>query len=130
VNHTKEPWIFGEYGHIRGDDKGLFGIDVQGFSLAGSELAKENARRIVASVNACAGISTESLERFNEQHKPKNGFGLHRESMLEAQRDELLEELKIASGLIKEICRERGIPRPEYSLTRMDSAIAKCEAQS
>ena len=35
----------------------------------------------------------------------------------------LFEELVIARGLIKEICKERGIPEPKASLMRMEKAI-------
>ncbi|HCL5132382.1 TPA: hypothetical protein N2F35_000300 [Salmonella enterica] len=45
---------------------------------------------------------------------------------MEAQKDmvaTLLEELVIARGLIKEICRERNIPVPNASLQRMEKSI-------
>ena len=58
---------------------------------------EEDAERIVACVEACKGIGTESLQRFATEHLPKHGFGVHRESELEAQRDKLLDAL---NGLV------------------------------
>jgi len=49
---------------------------------------------------------------------------------LQKQKDliaSLYEELVIANGLIKEICKERGIPEPKASLQRMDKAIKKAK---
>lgn len=92
-NHTREPWaangahVESKYGHGVVNDGWIiadtFGID-----------RKANARRIVACVNACRGIGTETLERFVDEHKPEKGFGLHRESALVAQRDELLAAMR------------------------------------
>ncbi|WP_181837901.1 hypothetical protein [Klebsiella pneumoniae] len=39
----------------------------------------------------------------------------------------LFEELVIARGLIKEICKERGIPEPKASLMRMEKAISEAK---
>ncbi|ENT2939097.1 hypothetical protein MBR92_001322 [Klebsiella pneumoniae] len=39
----------------------------------------------------------------------------------------LFEELVIARGLIKEICKERGIPEPKASLMRMEQAISEAK---
>jgi hypothetical protein len=101
--HTKEPWRVGKLSHPRDYEKvretaGLLDIVVDTetvpYVLASCNLnfpedAKANARRIVACVNACAGISTENLE----QNKPiKEGLhGLNdRIRTAEKQRDELL----------------------------------------
>lgn len=69
--HTKEPWflfwgadlvaIYDKDPAIHKDAKEI--IHWAGFDSATvKEKAIENARRIVACVNACAGISNESLE--------------------------------------------------------------------
>ncbi len=59
--HTKEPWTLGPAA-VRGGDGQVvaktWGDD------GGQELA--NARRIVACVNACRGISTEALESIKD----------------------------------------------------------------
>lgn len=39
----------------------------------------------------------------------------------------LFEELVIARGLIKEICKERGIPELKASLMRMEKAISEAK---
>ncbi|MFW7680023.1 hypothetical protein ACPQUH_01835 [Klebsiella pneumoniae] len=39
----------------------------------------------------------------------------------------LFEELVIARGLIKEVCKERGIPEPTASLMRMEKAISEAK---
>lgn len=39
----------------------------------------------------------------------------------------MFEELVIARGLIKEICKERGIPEPKASLMRMEKAISEAK---
>lgn len=77
MSHTKEPWFCDEKGYIwrrhpnelyqngggvAGDkplaicDKGWYGDGEQGYPNT------ENARRIVACVNACEGIDTDTLE--------------------------------------------------------------------
>ena len=91
--HTKEPW--------RTDAPSGFPGDV----MAGKEMiarttiteqsnAKANARRIVACVNACAGISTEVLEQgidavFGLAHNMRQ-----ERNALVRQRDELLTALE------------------------------------
>ena len=52
--HTPEPWAFGE------DNDGWYVEKDRDQFVYG--LTEANARRIVACVNACAGISTESME--------------------------------------------------------------------
>ena len=64
MSHTKEPWSIDEYGRVKADGCNEFlGVQVDGFSLNGGEESKANARRIVACVNACAGLSTDDLEK-------------------------------------------------------------------
>lgn len=69
MSHTKEPWIVN--GSIRIESEHEHGIVNDGWiigDLSGQD-AKENARRIVACVNACEGIPTDDLEM-----SPKNGL--------------------------------------------------------
>ena len=54
----------------------------------------ENARRIVACVNACAGIDTELLEIIADNDKTLAGVIAN----VEKQRDELLAELEKAAN--------------------------------
>lgn len=100
--HTPEPWSIGRYDEISASTSDNFGgrINLVGVSTpitAGPDMdeAKANARRIVACVNACAGINTENLE----QNKPLLS-GLRslndRIRNAERQRDQLLAALKEA----------------------------------
>lgn len=75
MSHTKEPWIYGvgdteEFGMV-------FGVGLPtlpNWTVVAvlspfdqlNELDEANARRIVACVNACAGIDTSSLEIINK----------------------------------------------------------------
>lgn len=69
-NHTLEPWddvwLDDDNGWIM-DSQGnyLFEVitkDSEGY-CASKKVATANARRVVAAVNACKGISTEALEK-------------------------------------------------------------------
>ena len=56
MNHTKEPWCIAE-------DKCYMNQIVNSNSLCIAKLIEEaDAKRIVACVNACKGITTEALE--------------------------------------------------------------------
>ena len=84
MEHTKEPWVFGSRGQIigsagRGDTVCIM-ID--------EEIIEANSRRIVACVNACAGLSTEDLESGCLDVMGKYAM------QLEKQRDELLEAIQ------------------------------------
>ena len=99
-------------------DRGWYG-DSEGYPEAG------NARRIVACVNACAGIDTEWLENNGAYAVPVPSL-----RTLLNQRDELLAALKAAEAL-----RRKGLINSEPGeMERVDSmrreAIAKCEVQS
>lgn len=75
--HTKEPWRAikescqsGDIGTCSGDDS-WFSINSPDWSANGYEMnAEANARRIVACVNACAGIDTEWLEHNQKRIAP------------------------------------------------------------
>jgi len=57
--HTKEPWTSDECGNIgAGEPEYILGMV--------SELPEANAKRIVACVNACAGMTNEELEDFSD----------------------------------------------------------------
>lgn len=86
--------------------------------------AKDNARRIVACVNACAGIPTSDLEDI-KLRPTLDAYG-----MVVPQRDLLLEELVIILGSLKEICHLRQIPRPESAVRRAEVAIAAARGAS
>ena len=90
MKHTTEPWMAWK----DGSDRDLFGPATnytagQCFHTPDIDACEANARRIVACVNACAGVTTEELEQ--------GGFvtGLiERLEEKERQRDALQEELE------------------------------------
>lgn len=120
---SPEPW------QVSGSD-GIM-LDAHGY---GVPMTVDIMRRIVACVNACKGIGTETLERYNEEHKPENGFGLHREAELISQRDELLAALKRISAWNEHTVKfavdngSNGVRDLYRSIA--DEAIAKCEVKS
>lgn len=72
MNHTKEPW-YGEY-NISDEEGPLDEPEFSGEILADFDdcgitpvichgVSEVNAKRIVACVNACAGITNEALEK-------------------------------------------------------------------
>ncbi len=141
MSHTKEPWFNDENGNIwRRNPKDLY---QNGGGVAGDKpLAYcdkgwygegeacyphvENSRRIVACVNACEGITNESLER---------GWGLDRSckwDMIEArrerdkaidQRDDLLAAIKLAEQWLS------GWASAENELATIRAAIARVESK-
>jgi hypothetical protein len=110
MGHTKEPWA------VHQDASGdLFisavedGKWVAEIGCPGEDGAEQDARRIVACVNACAGISTGNLEqnapvielanKYNQviqqrdEHRDGRLAALEKLVVSEAQRDELLAAL-------------------------------------
>lgn len=92
MSHTKEPWNFHRLATyeepgwvLRWADQG--GQHMRRVDYKGS-FTEEDARRIVACVNACADLSTDALERFGLG----SAFGT-RLFEVEQQRDELLASL-------------------------------------
>jgi hypothetical protein len=68
--HTKEPWTATNFSFkSKGWDDPFPVIQIKGagdvpiIAMAPEEIDQANARRIVACVNACAGIDTEKLEQ-------------------------------------------------------------------
>lgn len=122
--HTPEPW---ESHKTSVYFPNLMG----GFDISGCPSPEANARRIVACVNACAGISTELLEQHgitdvlapSESSKDLAEASAlliqsnARQLRLTAQRDELLAALKLSCQYMDKV--------PQAIL----SAIAKCEVQ-
>jgi hypothetical protein len=99
MSHTKEPWQVTEGDLIITDKNAVIAVASSGCGYNGNirprtisdEQKGENARRIVACVNACAGIQNDILE--NEMFR---GAMNSKAYLIDAiqQRDELLEALK------------------------------------
>ena len=95
--HTKEPWDWSEHKFNSAPFEGTLDAECGIYPPLGESgpvaiaSGKENARRIVACVNACAGIPTDDLEAC-----PDRGlFHLaDHANQLVIQRDELLAALE------------------------------------
>lgn len=112
VKHTPEPWHAYNnetYWEVLGDEHSIG--DVCASNHNGFHNGEENARRIVACVNACAIFSTEDLEDY--PLVSEHGFSIY--EAVKAERDELLAALKHHQELTRPIQRSIDI-------------IAKCEA--
>ena len=133
IKHTPEPWCLPPGDLIFVSKVGGKGYvakmmplgaprDRKGLPTDISDEMCANARRIVACVNACRGLLTDELEQ-------KGLVAAVGTQLLEAdqQRDELLEELVITLGSLKEICHLRQIPLPESAIRRAEAAIAKAK---
>lgn len=125
MSHTKEPWSASTFtyfpariaGH-RNDGESTFIADCashEGASGANEE-DKANTRRIIACVNACAGIGTEYLEKFG-------GTTFNDFKRVKRQRDELLAALK---GLFNEFGE---LSYDIADLDRCRAAIAKATGE-
>ena len=77
--HTKEPWKVSGTEHIVAGGNYVVALDCK----------PEDARRIVACVNACAGLSTQCLE--------ETGGGVEHYIAVIKQRDDLLAALEEAA---------------------------------
>ena len=139
MNHTPEPWrveLRNEPLGDTGDYEGVVEI------LSGSaqrpiiqfwdesEESEANARRIVACVNACEGMDTESLESIAGRIAAKSVLQMHanyirskaKAQSLEQQRDKLL-------AALTEIA-ELDILKYHHAYAIAKGAIEEVEAQS
>ena len=90
--HTPEPWLVSKRTVFALNERGtnIFSALVQDAHTSTEEL-EANARRVVASVNACAGIPTAELERAPKLMRTPL-------SEIAKQRDELLAALEKAAN--------------------------------
>lgn len=93
-NHTPEPWRVGRAGSVVSDTPvpgmgGSDAVEYYGGHLIGESIIEANARRIVACVNACAGMRNDELEGGL-----LIGVMQVKIDLLESLRDELLEAAK------------------------------------
>lgn len=92
--HTPEPWRVGRPGTVVSDTPvpgmgGSDAVEYYGGHLIGESITEANARRIVACVNFCAGISTENLE----DNEPLSWLTEQYNSVND-QRDEFLRDMQ------------------------------------
>lgn len=109
--------VRGGYGIYSNDGK----TPVAGTCLPNSmpESDEANARRLVACWNACDGISTEALENMPQPFGSLLSTGFQD---VVAQRDELLEALKLADLLLSGANMNRAVVE-----SKVRAAIAKVE---
>jgi hypothetical protein len=126
--HTEEPWIISDEDSdciTAKSREGMAEICIveTGFSEPFNSEQVANARRIVACVNACAGIPTDVIENFSATG---NLFAKQGKDWLSdvQQRDELLAALK---GLVDCISETRGSDANNALFYARD-LIAKAEA--
>ena len=126
--HTKEPWIVAEESFdndgiqesvIRAlGGRAVIAVTIE-FGENNPNMREANARRIVACVNACAGVTDEQFDGgWTAQGISKYAVSL------EQQRDELLaiaEELAESAAYWSEYCVPLGI------VDRLNAAIAKAK---
>lgn len=123
--HTKEPWDIGTNSESYKSYECYIGnADVIGavafIPKSQNKNGKANARRIVACVNACAGMDDpEAHITLLEDNANDAGKYKH-------QRDELLSIVKDMRNAKSEVFSMS--PEGRKYLAKMDAAIAKCEA--
>ncbi len=102
--HTPEPWFVNDKRKIGWMDNAIFlfsekeGNVVRCYDDYGT--AEANARRIVACVNACAGIPTDQLESGEARYVRNELADIY---ALEKRRDELLAALEKGGHSLREI---------------------------
>ena len=115
--HTNEPWHVGE-----SDFTGTDILCADEEQIASVEI-EANARRIVACVNACAGIPTEALEDGSaraerDQLREMTGGTFYE---IKKQRDELMKALEHQCEVLN---------RNGYSTNKAQEAIARVKGES
>lgn len=139
MSHTKEPWKINTAGSAkRGEDFKItefyvYAPDTQDDTAICSDVidpvtqepSEANARRIVACVNACAGISTESLEG---ECNAVIGWNRTASKLLKMgkQRDDILSALESAVRWAKPMADAPIDSRPTW-FTAARAAIARAK---
>lgn len=118
ADHTKEHWLCDKRTVYALNKNGfdIFSAVVQDCSTSNSEM-EENARRIVACVNACEGIETDELNAYRVMSAKE-----YRE--IERQRDELLKIAKDVIGMLENCSVESGVCHCGDDMARHSSAMS------
>jgi hypothetical protein len=133
--HTKEPWKVTKNRNYTGIYAEAGGPMVLA-SMNDIHIAcKPNAERIVACVNACAGISTEELEEVIFKQRVDAVFAREMAiGNLADQRDELLDALEGIMMRKEDILNRMHYGRPDTealtkeAFAKLESAISKVRA--
>lgn len=129
--HTKEPWAWQE---IDMEDKEWGACEIQADDnfVATMVLGAQNARRIVACVNACAGIETAQLENIvliGDTLKERFFALTVEQDELIAQRDELISAAKLCKAHLAAWMKDHGDDIASIeAMNAANAAIAKAEA--
>lgn len=121
--HTKEPW----------EHEGtlvFIGRTVGGFDLRDCPAPEANARRIVACVNACAGMTTEEIENDIAVGGYIAIVKCHQAHIeeIEKKRDELLSSLKSIKPVMVRVSKTSLERVAVYPADEIDAAIAKVKS--
>lgn len=128
TKHTREPWKVSSVGvgfEVEDKHENVIAQSQQIVCDRLHEERKANARRIVACVNACVGISTEQLETWSCMSRPilKSLMELKAEADREAkQRDALLWALQ---SLVGDVTAFDCMKEAQPSIAKARAAIAK-----
>lgn len=133
MNHTQEPWCVNESASgdifISGADQSY----VAEMGCPDDEATLIDARRIVACVNACAGICTELLNPETDEYANLNQMV----GNLIGQRDELLDAIKrvlslpnLSSGHAHKTPTREQRAEEREAYQGLHAAIAKAEGRS
>lgn len=128
MSHTKEPW---QVYPGRTNRKNIVIENIHGDCVAlvmeSEDVDEADARRIVACVNACAGVPTKVLEAVGRHH----GFDPAEViAEIEKQRDELLAALKLVLPMAKGYAAEHQFGKNDEHCMAAVSAIARAESTS
>lgn len=132
IGHTKEPWhveineaedanFCDRWPTIHSVDSEIIGTEGLFTDI---ETDKANARRIVACINACAGLSTEMLESAALNPPVKSAFNGY--ITMKEKRDDLLVIVKELRDTFTNIYSQS--PEGRAYLEKMNSAILKATA--
>ena len=132
--HTPEPWVMstkadGNWWHISAGNQAIAAVHAASKKRNEpyASMFEANARRIVACVNACAGVDTDLLEA-GELDKPTM-LVIQENKDLKHRCDELLAALEDAVETIEWMngCSSPAVDEIEKAIREGNSAIAKAK---
>lgn len=109
--HTPEPWAAYQDGKIEFGNINHFIKSLAGDLVSYGHLSKDDARRIVACVNWCAGNSTKGMELAVEIGRPysvERDSAIERELEVTKQRDDLLAVFSVVISEMEDRDRNDG----------------------
>lgn len=134
--HIPEPWkteVLGDTLRITKAELDDGNDDILVLGDCRDEQKQANARRIVAAVNACAGVSTDALEKIASLNDCKPLFTRAEIYQLILQRDELstaLQKCRTGCEVIATQFENAGVTAENYreAVIAADAALAKVKS--